>query len=260
MRSSRSRHESSRSAQSVLHSVTQLERDPVFVLIHSPVVGPTTWSPVAHELEMRGLETIVPSLLGVADAPAPQWRYVPEAERIATAHASSPDMLVGHSGGGPMLPSIAAALSAEVAALIFVDSFLPAAGGSVPLAPPGFMDQLRALATDGLLPRWSSWFGEDTMRELIPDERLRAVLVAEMPRLPLSYFEASVPLPKAWDTRPCAYLLFSSQPYGPCAADARGRGWPVAEIPQARHLALSTEPTTVTDALLDLERALIGST
>jgi hypothetical protein len=79
-----------------------------------------------------------------------------------------------------------------VAALVFVDSFLPPASGSVRLAPPGLMDQLRALAGDGVLPPWSSWFGEDAMRELVPDDRLRATLKEEMSRLPLSYFEASV--------------------------------------------------------------------
>jgi pimeloyl-ACP methyl ester carboxylesterase len=235
------------------------ERAPVFVLIHSPLLGPTTWSPVAHELELRGREAMVPSLLGVADAAAPQWRHVPEAVRAATGRTSSPVVLVGHSGGGPLLPAIADTLTVEVAALVFVDSFLPPAGGSVPLAPPGFMDQLHALATDGVLPRWSTWFGEDAMHELIPDKRLRAALVAEMPRLPLSYFEASVPLREGWDTRPCGYLLFSGESHEQSATEARGRGWPVAEIPRVQHLAPATEPIRVADALLDLEHVLIGS-
>jgi hypothetical protein len=46
--------------------------DPVFVLIHSPLIGPKTWLPVADELVRRGREALVPSLLGVAAAPAPQ--------------------------------------------------------------------------------------------------------------------------------------------------------------------------------------------
>ncbi len=44
---------------------------PVFVLVHSPSVGPLTWTPVADRLEARGQESIVPSLLDVADAAAP---------------------------------------------------------------------------------------------------------------------------------------------------------------------------------------------
>jgi hypothetical protein len=97
------------------------------------------------------------------------------------------------------------------------------------------------------------------MRELVPEERLRAVLEEEMPRLPLSYFEASVPLPSGWNARPCAYLLLSGEPYGESAAEARESGWPVIELPGVGHLAMAREPIAVTDALLDLEGALIGS-
>jgi hypothetical protein len=227
------------------------------VLIHSPLVGPTTWSSVARELERRGREAVVPSLLGVADAEAPQWRHALAAVRAATARIPNSLVLVAHSGAGLLLPTIAA--TAEVAALVFVDSFLPPPTGSLRLAPPGFMDQLRALATDDVLPPWSRWFGENAMREPVPDDRLRAALEAEMPRLPLSYFDASVPLPDGWDRRPCAYLLFTGEPYGESAADARDRGWRVAEISGAGHLAMATEPVAVTDTLLALEHALVGS-
>jgi pimeloyl-ACP methyl ester carboxylesterase len=237
--------------------VASPERGPAFVLIHSPLVGPTTWSPLAEELERRGREAVVPSLLGVADAPPPQWHYVPETVRAAT-RAGSTAVLVGHSGGGLLLPVIADALRGEVDALVFVDSFLPPASGRLPLALPEFMDQLRALASDRLLPPWSSWFGEGAMRELVPDESLRAALEAEMPRLPLSYFEASVPLPDDWDARPCGYLLFTAETYGPSAGEARDRGWQVAEVQGVQHLAMATHPVAATEALLDLERTLVG--
>lgn len=233
------------------------EPDAVFVLMHSPLVGPTTWARVADELGRRGRESVVPSLLGVAEAQAPQWRRVPEIVRAATARTPNPIVLVGHSAGGLLLPAITGALRAEVAGVIFVDSFLPPATGSVPLATPALLDQLGALATDGVLPPWSEWFGEDAMRRLVPDDRLRTALEDDMPRLPLSYFEASVPLPDGWDALPCAYLLLASEPYRESAADARRRGWPVAEIPAAQHLALVTDPTAVTDALLNLEHALM---
>jgi hypothetical protein len=101
----------------------------------------------------------------------------------------------------------------------------------------GLMDQLRALARDGVLPPSSCWFGEDAMRELVPEERVRAVREEEMPRLPLSYFEASVPLPSGWNARPCAYLLLSGEPCGESAAEARDSGWPVIELPGLGHLA-----------------------
>lgn len=229
------------------------------MLLHSPLVGPTAWSQVARELERRGRQAIVPSLLEVARAEAPQWRHVPEAVRAATTRTPGPIVLAGHSGAGPLLPAIADALTPEVAALVFADSFLPPPSGGVNLAPSELMDSLRGLASDGLLPPWSSWFGEQEMRELVPDDRLRGALEDEMPRLPLSYFDATVPVPEGWEARPCAYLLLSGEPYGESAADARGRGWPVAEIAGVKHLAIATEPIAVTDELLELERALLGS-
>jgi hypothetical protein len=235
------------------------ERLPAFVLVHSPVVGPTTWSLVARELQRRGRDSAVPSLLGVAGAPSPQWRHAAKAVQAATERIARPMVIVGHSGAGPLLPVIADALTGDVSALVFVDAFLPPSSGSAPLAPPGSMGHLRALARDGVLPPWSSWFGEDAMRELVPDSGVRAALEREMPRLPLSYFEASVPIPGGWSDRPCAYLLFSTDPRGMSAADARRRAWPVAEIEDARHLAIVTHASEVADALLELERKLVAA-
>jgi hypothetical protein len=226
------------------------------VLIHSPLVGPGTWVPVANELERRGRHVVVPSLLGVADAPPPHWRRCPDAVRAATKCIAGPLMLVGHSGAGPLLPAIAGVLPGEVA-LIFVDAFLPPPKGTVPLAEPQFMEQLRGLARNGVLPPWSTWFGEAGLRGIVHDDRVLAELEQEMPRLPLAYFEASVPAPAGWDRRPCAYLLFANDPYGSSAADARSRGWPVVELRGAHHLTLVTDPISVADALLRLERELL---
>jgi hypothetical protein len=175
--------------------VASASREPAFVLVHSPLVGPTSWLPVARELERRGRVAVIPSLLGVAEAPEPRWRHVPQAVHVATSHLQQQVVLVGHSGAGLLPPVIADSLAVEVAAMVFVDSRLPPPGGRLLLGAPEFMDQLRAMATDGLLPTWSRWFGVEMMRELVPDEGLRAELEAEMPRLPLSYFEAAVPLP-----------------------------------------------------------------
>jgi pimeloyl-ACP methyl ester carboxylesterase len=222
------------------------------VLVHSPLIGPTSWLPVAHALERRGRAVVVPTLRSVADAPAPQ-RDIPDTVQLATSHLQGPIILVGHSGAGLLLPVIAEALTAEVTALIFVDSFLPPAAGPVELAPTAFMDQLRSIATDGVLPPWSRWFGDDTMRELVHDEDLRAALESEMPRLPLTYFESAVLLPEDWLRRPCAYLLLSPDTYRQSAAKAEALGWPVRAVRDAHHLSIATDPIPVTEALLELE-------
>jgi hypothetical protein len=181
---------------------------------------------------------------------------VVEGVRAETERVKDPVLLGGHSAAGVLLPMIAGELTAEVAGQIFVDGFLPPTSGSTRLAPPALVEQLRGLASDGVLPPWWTWFGEETMRQLVPDGSLRAVLEEEMPRLALSYFESDVPVPDGWDERACAYLLFSPETQGESAADARRHGWPVAELAGVDHLAMVTEPIAVTDALLQLEREL----
>jgi hypothetical protein len=70
----------------------------------------------------------------------------------------------------------------------------------------------------------------------------------EQPRLPLSYYEASVPVPPGWDARPCAYLLFGP-PYDELASEARGRGWIVEQLP-GKHLHQLVDPDGVARSLL----------
>jgi pimeloyl-ACP methyl ester carboxylesterase len=224
---------------------------PVFVLIHSPLVGPSAWRLVARELERRGRQVVVPSLLGAATAPPPQWRYCIDAVRAATSTLSNPIVLVGHSGGGLLLPAITGAVTTAVSRLIFVDSGVPASSGETPLVPPPFLAHLRTLAVNGKLPPWSAWWGEEAMRELVPDEAARTELEGELPSLPLSYFEESVPSPAGWDRVPCAYLLLSDA-YKDAASDAHGRGWRVEEIAGAQHLHLAVAPATLTDVLIQL--------
>jgi pimeloyl-ACP methyl ester carboxylesterase len=231
--------------------VKEADAAPVFVLVHSPLVGPGTWTPVARELERRGRQVVVPSLLGAAAAPSPQWRYCVDAVRAATSTLSNPIVLVGHSGGGLLLPAIAGAVTAAVSRLILVDSGVPASTGETPLAPPPFLAHLHTLAVDGTLPPWSTWWGDEAMRELVPDEAARATLEREIPSLPLSYFEQSVPSPAGWDRVPCAYVLLSDA-YRDAAGDAHARGWRVEEIAGARHLHLVVAPATVTDVLIQL--------
>ena len=223
----------------------------VFVLVHSPLVGPSTWSRVSRELERRGHQAVVPSLLGPAGAPPRDWLSCVDAVRGAVQALSEPAVLVGHSGGGLLLPAIADAVASPVSKLIFVDSGAPASTGETSFLPPAFLDELRELAVGGLLPPWSTWFGEEAMRDLIPDDALRSVLAREEPSLQLAFLEQRIPSPTGWDRIPCAYLLLSDA-YREAAAEARGRGWPVEEISGARHLHIGVAPEAVTDALIRL--------
>jgi hypothetical protein len=123
-----------------------------------------------------------------------------------------------------------------------------ASRGETPVVPPPFLAHLRTLAVNG---EWPPWWGDEAMRELVPDQAARAALERELPSLPLSYFEESVPSPAGWDPVPCGYLLLSDA-YRDAPSDARAREWRVEEIAGAQHLHLVVTPATVTDVLVRL--------
>jgi pimeloyl-ACP methyl ester carboxylesterase len=160
--------------------------DPLMVLVHSPFLGPSAWEWVARELDRRGRSAVVAALRGVAEEPYRPWRDVREAVDAVPARGAQTVVLVGHSGAGSLLPAIAESVSRRVAAVVFVDAFLPPPSGSTRLVPVEFAAELSALATDDVLPPWSRWFGEDVMRDLVPDAARRARVEHDMPRLPLS--------------------------------------------------------------------------
>ncbi|MGH2687924.1 MAG: alpha/beta fold hydrolase [Actinomycetota bacterium] len=223
--------------------------DPAFVLVHSPLAGPSTWAPVAEALAAKGRRAIVPVLRPGEVAGGP-FR-VQLAEQVAEAVTGVGSViLVGHSGAGLLLPAIGEELTVEVEGTVFVDATIPARTGATPVVAPEFMHAVRQMATEGLVPKWSAWWPEDVMRTLIPDDGLRQMVEDELPSLPLAYFEEVVPTPAGWTAQGCSYLQFS-EPYLPTAAEAEARGWPVGRLPGG-HLHMLVDPGQVTKTLLML--------
>jgi acetyl esterase/lipase len=231
------------------------------VLLHSPLVGPGTWRPVGARLAARGHRVVVPDLRPALDGPAPFQPAI--AARVARTLADGapdaaggpgrPVVLIGHSGAGPLLPWIARALDRPVAALGYVDAMLPAPGRSWwDGAPPALAETLRGLARDGLLPPWDEWFPAGTVAGLLPDPQVYAAFRAELPRLPVAYFDERG-APGNW-AGAAGYLLLS-EGYRDQAEAARRAGLPVVEELD-HHLAPLTAPEAVTAALVRLLAAL----
>ena len=224
-----------------------------FVLVHSPLVGPKTWEGVAAQLADRHRVAVVPSMLGFADGGPPYWPSFVEGLVRSCERIDGPLTLVAHSGAGPLLPAAVGRLGGRVGSVVFADAALPPLAGSVELAPRWLREQLEALAVDGLLPPWSDWWGPDAMATLLPDERLRADLTSELPRLPLDYFEQTVDVPDGWSAGlMCVYLWFS-EGYAEEAAEAEAHGWRVGHLPGG-HLHAVTSPAEVAEELLSLTR------
>src|SRR5512138_1187962 len=97
----------------------------VYVLIHSPLVGPLTWKLVAEQMRQRGIDIIVPTLIDSADSTEPFWKQ--HAESAAALHIPQdrPDILVAHSGACPLLPVIRQSLANPVNSYVFVNAGLP---------------------------------------------------------------------------------------------------------------------------------------
>jgi hypothetical protein len=227
-----------------------------WVLVHSPLVGPMTWEPVAGELRRAGVEALVPDV-GDSEAPeAPFWRYHAEtvAAALATLPASARLVLGGHSGAGPLLPAIAAALGRPVAAYLFVDAGLPA-DGRRPMGSESFEAYLRELYGSG--GRFPSWTEED-LRDVVPDPDVRGRLVAALRPRPWAYWEQPIAVPAGWPDAPCAFLRFAPNPaYDAAAEEARRRGWPTLELPGG-HFHLLVAPAAVAAAMGDLAPRAAG--
>lgn len=224
----------------------------VFILIHSPLVGPLTWSLVARALSSRGFEVIVPALSTSQDAARPFWKQHVNSVARALEHVS-PEMelvLVAHSGAGVLLPAIREIIRLPVAVYIFVDAGIPEDGKSrlELFGDPAAEDQFRRTASGGLLPTWS----EGGLREAIPDPEIRSLFVAELRPLPLEVYAEPIPVFKGWPDAPCAYLRFGSNPaYEQAAGQAQLLGCQYKVI-QGDHFHMLVEPVIVADALVDL--------
>ncbi|NUR27437.1 MAG: alpha/beta fold hydrolase, partial [Catenulispora sp.] len=163
---------------------------PLLILVHSPLVGPSAWRPVAEALNTGGFEARTPSLLGLSAGPGPYAARFAEAVdakagAAVTAVAGTEVILVGHSGAGAYLPAIAEAVAASgvgrVTGAAFVDAQLPRPGLSdFDASPPEFAASLTAMARDGLVPPWNEWFPPETLASLVPDDTQREAFLAEL--------------------------------------------------------------------------------
>ncbi|MBB5868359.1 hypothetical protein F4553_001738 [Allocatelliglobosispora scoriae] len=220
--------------------------EPAFVLVHSLLLGPLTWAPVAARLTAAGAGTVVPSLVDVTDADDPPfWQRVVDRvhDAVSLLPQGQPIILVAHSNAGPLVPVLVHAARRPVVGCLFVEARLPSRTGPTPTASLEHLDYLRTKATEGRLPQWTTWWHEDDVAMLFPDPQTRLMVSAEQPRLPLSYYEQHIPVPHGWDDRPCGYLLFGSS-YDHVAQDARERGWEVDRI-HGRHLHQLVDPDAV---------------
>lgn len=216
------------------------------VLLHSPLLGGLTWQSVAEGLRAQGYAATAASWPRLGGLKGDFYRTL--ANAMATHLAGAPVTIVVHSGAGALVPALEAACD-SIAGVIFADAILPHPGRSwFDTAPPPLADSLRSGVDFGMLPPWDRWWPPGALERLVPDDRQRSALIAELEPLPLDYF--AEPAPPSDLRAPAAYLQLSGA-YDDEARAATRRGWPVVRLP-LHHLAMLTHPEAVVGALASL--------
>ena len=191
------------------------------LFVHSPVVGPSTWTYTAEALREKGFGCVVPDLTAVATMDQPYYPKYATAAAASVDDETGPVVVIGHSAAGALLPAIAEAVGKRARGAVFVDAMLPQPGRSwFDTAPPGLEAQLRGLADEDLLPPWHEWFPPGALAALVPDPVRRRRLVAETPRLPLAYFDEPAPHARFAESVACAFLRLGA-PFDRAADKAR---------------------------------------
>ena len=145
----------------------------VFMLIHSPLVGPFIWSLVAEELRARDREVIVPTLSDAEDSATPYWQQYTAivAHRLTAVPRDRSVHWIGHSGAGPLLPALRQAVPHPVASYVFVDAGIHATAPVTSTCLRRSSGPSRCIAADvagrGALPNWN----EAMLHPLIPDPK-----------------------------------------------------------------------------------------
>src|SRR6266568_9323205 len=123
--------------------------DNLVVLVHSPLVGPFSWSLVAQHLQAAGFDVLVPTLSDSGETPPPYWQqHAASVQRaLVSIPPERPLVLIGHSGTGSLLPVLAQAAQHPVKAYLFVDADLPHPGKTqldeMEASVPEFAQELR---------------------------------------------------------------------------------------------------------------------
>jgi hypothetical protein len=90
------------------------------------------------------------------------------------------------------------------------------------------------------------------MTALVPDDVRRAQVDAELPEVPIAFYEVAMEFPTDWPRRSSSFLLLS-EAYRADADKARSLGWSLTER-LGGHLDIVSAPDAVAPLIIDLGR------
>jgi pimeloyl-ACP methyl ester carboxylesterase len=217
---------------------------PDVVLLHSPLVGPSSVAPTAQSLEARGVRCLTPS--PYASGAHPAWRDWPAVLLRDLPQTHAP-VIVGHSMAGLLAARLASALDAS--GVICLDASMPPEAGATPTLGPSFRSLLATLPVeDGRLPPWHQWWPGDVFQNVAIAPDVRAQVIRDIPRLRLDWFDDAFDMPD-WARAKRAFIRTGAW-FDAEADRAEARGWPTIRL-NGTHLHPATHPEETAAAILD---------
>jgi hypothetical protein len=228
---------------------------PTLALIHSPLVTETTWKYLAPFLQQKGYPVVIATLQDSRISARHWWHQHTVSIVESLSDLSSPYLLVGHSGTGPLLPLIAERLPSPPSGYIFVDAGIlwePASRLAMMYAENETWGQEfeAYLRGGGDFPAWT----DEQLQDILPNPDLRREVIESLRPKELSFFIETIPIPAGWDSLPCGYLQLSAT-YQPYADAAQAKGWVVKKM-DGHHFSMMTHPNEVAEILIRLTRRL----
>jgi hypothetical protein len=120
--------------------------------------------------------------------------------------------------------------------------------GPAVLQPQEIWELTAPLVRDGRIADWTTGWRPDAMADLVPDERVRAAVLAEGHELPADFSDVAVPVPQEWPDDDVRYVHLSAS-YDAEAAAARVRGWTVVGDGTGAHLDVADDPGRIAHLL-----------
>lgn len=236
-----------------------------FVLIHGGWQGGWCWDAVAATLRDGGHRAFAPTLQGSEDGEADRTGVdltaMGEGLIQGIRREGLTDLvMVGHSGGGPVLQYAADRLSGITRRVVFVDAWVLRDGEAIHDVLPGPLAEAgraaAAQSVDNTVPMdhevWKAHFMNGAGDELV------AATVSRLVRVPLGWLEEPISLPRFWDAAlPSSYVFLRDDRGVPAELYremARRLGDPRAVECDGPHEAMLTHPEALAEALLAAAR------
>jgi pimeloyl-ACP methyl ester carboxylesterase len=232
-----------------------------FVLVHGGWQGAWCWGAVAAALRKGGHGVFAPTLLGSEDGEVDRIgvnltaigkHLIEEIRRNGLRDL----VLVGHSGGGPVIQYVADRLSDITRRVVFVDAWVLQDGEAIhdvlplPLAEAG--RAAAAQRADNTVPMdpevWKAHFMNGADSELV------AATISRLVPVPLGWLEEPISLPRFWSAAlPSSYVFLRDDKGVPAELYrqmAHRLGEPRVVECNGPHEAMLTHPAALAEAIL----------